>query len=232
MGIESRKVIRSATTLLQEYRFATPQLSCEIVSREKRLQRDAPHRHPVRTGAGTARAFHCALLGAARCRPGRRNATAADLGKKAGGGASGAFPGSCQRRRLFIHHPVRLRGADSGLRRDHVLLVSVSRVSGYSSERLVGGYRELLACLEGIPGVRTATLGIMPISLQGGGRAASVEGYPSTQGERRSISINWVAPKYFATFGIPLLLGRDFTARDDGGPLTGVRHDNGSFRLF
>ena len=59
----------------------------------------------------------------------------------------------------------------------------------------------------------------MPISLQGGPRAVSVEGYQPTPGERRGISLNWIAPKYFATFGIPLLLGRDFTLRDDGGPL-------------
>jgi predicted permease len=125
---------------------------------------------------------------------------------------------------LFSHHLARLRGPDSGLRRDHVLLVSLGgRMSGYSTERLVAGYRELLARLEGIPGVRTATFsGIMPISLQGGPRAVSVEGYQPAPGERRSISINWVAPKYFATFGIPLLLGRDFTARDDGGPLAAI----------
>jgi putative ABC transport system permease protein len=59
----------------------------------------------------------------------------------------------------------------------------------------------------------------MPISLQGGPRAVNVEGYEPAPGERRGISINWVAPKYFATFGIPLLLGRDFAARDDRGPL-------------
>jgi predicted permease len=122
---------------------------------------------------------------------------------------------------LFIQHLSRLRGPDSGLRRDHVLLISVGgRASGYSMERLVAGYRELLSRLEGIPGVRTATFsGIMPISLQGGPRAVTVEGYQPTAGERRGISINWVAPNYFATFGIPLLLGRDFTARDAGGPL-------------
>lgn len=122
---------------------------------------------------------------------------------------------------LFIHHLAQLRGPDSGMRRDHVLLVSVGgRASGYSTERLLAGYRELLARLEGLPGVRTATFsGIMPISLQGGPRAVAVDGYQPTPGERRGLSINWVAPKYFATFGIPLLLGRDFAARDDGGPL-------------
>ena len=41
---------------------------------------------------------------------------------------------------LFIEHLARLRGPDSGLRRDHVLLLSIGgRVSGYSTERLVAG---------------------------------------------------------------------------------------------
>ncbi|HEV2444493.1 MAG TPA: ABC transporter permease [Candidatus Sulfopaludibacter sp.] len=121
---------------------------------------------------------------------------------------------------LFTNHLARLRGPDSGLRRDHVLVVGVNgRGSGYTTERLLQGYRELLSHLASIPGVRTATFsGIMPISLQGGPRIVSVEGYQPTPGERRNISINWVAPNYFATLGIPLLLGRDFTGRDDGGP--------------
>lgn len=121
---------------------------------------------------------------------------------------------------LFIHHLDRLRGADSGLRRDHVLLVSVNgRGSGYTQPRLLEGYRELLSRLAAIPGVRTATFsGIMPISLQGGPRTVNVEGYQPAPGERRNISINWVAPNYFATLGIPLLMGRDFNQQDDSGP--------------
>ena len=97
-----------------------------------------------------------------------------------------------------------------------MLLISISgRGSGYTQERLAARLSRVAAAPRGIPGVRSATFsGIMPISLQGGPRAVNVEGYQPTAGERRGISINWVAPKYFETFGIPLLLGRDFTARD------------------
>ncbi len=182
---------------------------------------DAPYRHAIWTSAGTARAFDSpasALRDAGRRGQTRqrwiwgRSLVAAQVALSLVLASAAG---------LFIEHLARLRGPDSGLRRDHVLLLSIGgRVSGYSTERLVAGYRELLARLEGIPGVRTATFsGIMPISLQGGPRAVSVEGYQPTPGERRGISLNWIAPKYFATFGIPLLLGRDFTLRDDGGPL-------------
>ena len=46
-----------------------------------------------------------------------------------------------------------------GFQRDHILLVDLdpSR-SGYNGNRLLGGYKELLARLEAIPGVRSATL--------------------------------------------------------------------------
>jgi predicted permease len=121
---------------------------------------------------------------------------------------------------LFSNNLATLRGSGSRLRRDHVLLISVNgRGSGYTQERLLQGYRELLPRLEGIPGVRTAAFtGITPITLQGGGRTVEVEGYQPKPGERRRISLNWVGPKYFATLGIPLLRGRDFNAHDDGGP--------------
>ena len=36
--------------------------------------------------------------------------------------------------------------------------------------------------------------------------------------DRRYVSLNWVAPKYFATFGTPLLAGRDFAFEDEGRP--------------
>jgi hypothetical protein len=47
---------------------------------------------------------------------------------------------------------------------------------------------------------------------------ATVEGYQAKPGERRFLSENWVAPKYFATFGIPLVMGRDFSFQDKGRP--------------
>jgi len=39
---------------------------------------------------------------------------------------------------------------------------------------------------------------------------------PERTEDRRYVSLNWVAPKYFATFGTPLLVGRDFAFEDEG----------------
>jgi putative ABC transport system permease protein len=47
-------------------------------------------------------------------------------------------------------------------------------------------------------------------------RPATVEGYQAAAGERRFLSQSWVAPKYFETLGMPLLMGRDFSFEDAG----------------
>jgi predicted permease len=119
---------------------------------------------------------------------------------------------------LFVRHLSNLEHLDLGFRRDHVLLVDLDPSgSGYDRERLSRAYQELLGRLEAIPGVRSATIcAIVPASGAGAMRTATVEGYQAKPGERRFLSENWVAPKYFETLGIPLLMGRDFSFRDQG----------------
>jgi hypothetical protein len=109
---------------------------------------------------------------------------------------------------------------DLGFRRDRVLLITLDPArSGYSSEQLSRAYQELLARLETISGVRSATISApTPISGAGASRFATVEGHPERPEDRRYISVSWVAPKYFETLGTPLLVGRDFTFEDCGRP--------------
>jgi predicted permease len=118
-----------------------------------------------------------------------------------------------------------LRNLNLGFEREHVLLMSLDAArSGYSAERLVGGYRELLGRLETIPGVRSATLsGATPISGAGASSFVNAEGFEERVQDRRYVAINGVAPKYFATLGAPLLAGRDFDDRDaPGGPRVAI----------
>jgi putative ABC transport system permease protein len=117
---------------------------------------------------------------------------------------------------LFVRHLSNLEHLDLGFHRDHVLLVSLDPAgSGYNGDRLSRSYQELLGRLEGIPGVRSATLSaVTPISGAGASRLATVEGYQAKPGERRFLKQNNVAPKYFETLGTPLLAGRDFAFQD------------------
>jgi predicted permease len=81
------------------------------------------------------------------------------------------------------------------------------------------GYQELLGRLEGIPGVRSASLSApTPLSGAGASGFATVEGFQEKPEDRRYLSFIWVAPKYFETLGIPLLAGRDFNIQDQGRP--------------
>jgi putative ABC transport system permease protein len=125
---------------------------------------------------------------------------------------------------LFIRYLSDLKHRDLGFHRDHVLLVRLDpEHSGYEDERLSRAYQELLERLEAIPGVRSATLSAgTPISCAGASSFANVEGHPERPEDRRYVSINWVAPKYFQTLGTPFLAGRDLNFQDRGGPRVAI----------
>jgi predicted permease len=120
---------------------------------------------------------------------------------------------------LFVGRLSSLRDLDHlGFQRDSVLLVRLDpRGAGYNRTQLTVLYQELLGRLSAIPGVRSATLsGTTPVSGAGASRFARVEGFAERPEDRRYLSLNWVAPKYFETLGTPLVGGRDF-AFDDAG---------------
>jgi putative ABC transport system permease protein len=118
---------------------------------------------------------------------------------------------------LFIRHLSDLRNVNLGFQRDHLLLATLNPArSGYTGEQLSSAYRELLERFVAIPGVRSATLSSgTPISGAAASRFATVEGYQKKAVETR-IFVRWVAPRYFETYGTPLLAGRDFTLQDLG----------------
>ena len=125
---------------------------------------------------------------------------------------------------LFVRYLANLESLDLGFQRDHILLVTLDpALSGYDSPRLSRAYQELLARLEGIPGVRSATISqATPISGAGANRGVTVEGYQAKPSEIRNVMENWVAPKYFQTIGTPLLAGRDFSFQDQGHPRVAI----------
>ena len=119
---------------------------------------------------------------------------------------------------LLAAHVSNLRNLNLGFQRDSVLLVAVdpSR-SGYERLQLSSLYRDLLARLDGIPGVRASTLsGMTPISGAGGSRFVTVDGVNERPEDRRRVSLNGIAPRYFETYGTPFIAGRDFSFDDEG----------------
>ena len=125
---------------------------------------------------------------------------------------------------LFLGHVSSLRNVGVGFERDDILLVTLDTKSGsLEPEQLSPLLRELLERLEAIPGIDSATLsGVTPLSGAGAARFVNVEGFEESPDQRRYVSLNFVAPKYFATLGTSLLVGRDFEFNDASRPQVAV----------
>jgi predicted permease len=88
-------------------------------------------------------------------------------------------------------------------------------LNGYDAQRTRQVARFVLERLNRTPGIESAGFASMRI-LDGNQWTTSitVEGYQAKPEENSSQWANAVSPGYFATMGIPLLAGRDFTDRD------------------
>lgn len=126
---------------------------------------------------------------------------------------------------VFLSHLTRLRNFDLGFRSDHVLLVTLDPAhSGYKREQLARPYQELLARIETIPQVRSASIsGCTPLQGCGSGsRYLIAEGHVDRPEDRRRTAVTFVAPRYFGTLGIPLIAGRDFSFQDARRPRVAI----------
>ena len=109
-------------------------------------------------------------------------------------------------RNIHGFHP----GFDAG----RVVLINVDpqRV-GYKGERLASYYRDVLDAVRATPGVDAASFSaVTPISGGGIDLPIDVEGRPRERDVL--IYVNRLSEGFFSTMSIPLLLGRDFDARD------------------
>jgi predicted permease len=118
---------------------------------------------------------------------------------------------------LFSKAFSRAQGADLGFNPDHILLVFVDPgLGGYKDERATHLNQQILERVSALPGVTSATLAANVPFLSGGSWDLSIDGYTSAGGEKFvDTNTNQIGPGYFATMQIPLLRGREFTARDD-----------------
>ena len=88
---------------------------------------------------------------------------------------------------------------------------------GYRAWPAVAFFRELNRNLSALPGVQSAALATNAIlSNEEWDSTVNVEGYTSKPGEDMNPNFNGVSPGYFATLGVPIMEGRDFTDRDTG----------------
>lgn len=118
---------------------------------------------------------------------------------------------------LFVRSLERVQHADLGFDSQHVLNVRVALGEiGYTEPRGRAFYRELLARVRALPGVRSASVATT-VPLADASHAASLEvaGYVPLKNEAMAADADAVSPGFFDTLRIPIVAGRDFTDADD-----------------
>jgi predicted permease len=118
---------------------------------------------------------------------------------------------------LFVRTLRNLRNVDIGFAADKAAIVDIDPTKlGYRGQRLREFYDTLLERTRRIRGVQSASLSLAtPMGEFAMASGFSVEGYQPKAGENLYALTNSVTEGYFTTLGIPMLLGRDFGARDE-----------------
>ena len=127
---------------------------------------------------------------------------------------------------LLLESLQKIRTTSPGFITTRVVTTGISlTASGYSVPQAKVFQDELIDRLSVLPGVESAAfarvtpLGYAPYSST----PIAVDGYQAPPEERPAIEYNQVSPGYFATLGIPLLSGREFTRTDDeNAPLVAI----------
>src|SRR4029077_11219092 len=117
---------------------------------------------------------------------------------------------------LFTRSLFNISRIDLGLKADNVIVFGISpALNGYKPEQsrqLFERVEDELGALPGVTGVTSSTGAVL--SGSNWGNNVSVEGHPSGPDTDMNSRVNETGPGYFATLGIPLLAGRDFTRGD------------------
>jgi macrolide transport system ATP-binding/permease protein len=119
---------------------------------------------------------------------------------------------------LLLESLRQIRVADPGFSTQNVLTTGVDLLAaGYDAQRAKTFQDDLLDRVRSLPGVDSVALArVRPFSYQPFSSASiAVEGYVPALDEIPTADYNQVSPGYFATMGIPLASGRDFTRNDD-----------------
>lgn len=119
---------------------------------------------------------------------------------------------------LIVRSLQQVQTIGPGFRTDRTITMSVDLgLQGYTEERGLEFYKELIARAEALPGVRAASLAShLPLALNRNSTSIYIEGQPVPRAsEVPEIQNSTVWPKYLEAMGIPLVDGREFTVRDD-----------------
>ncbi|HEX8290318.1 MAG TPA: ABC transporter permease [Pyrinomonadaceae bacterium] len=138
---------------------------------------------------------------------------------------------------LMVRSFVELMRVPSGFNAANVLTMKLALpgLKYTKDEQVAGFYAQALESIAAVPGVE-AVGATTTLPLGGGDQTTEVlvAGRPApAAGQRPEVSFRDISPDYFRALGIPLLRGRTFTERDDGGsPGVAVLNETMARRLF
>ena len=114
---------------------------------------------------------------------------------------------------LFAGTLRNLQAVEPGFDTRNLLLFRVQpQLNGYKAAEMAALYSRMIERIESLPGVMSATFSRHPLlSLSRRSSGITVEGVPAADA---GAEVNIVAPNFFETMKIPLLLGRAFNQRD------------------
>jgi macrolide transport system ATP-binding/permease protein len=119
---------------------------------------------------------------------------------------------------LLMQSLQKIRTASPGFSTHRVIATAIDLASaGYDEKRARNFQDELLERVLALPGVESAAfarvtpLGVIPYSES----PIAVDEYQVSPEEQPTVTYNEVGPAYFATMGIPVITGREFTRTDD-----------------
>ena len=118
---------------------------------------------------------------------------------------------------LFLRTLNNLRQVDVGFNPQNLVLFRVNpQLNRYDDQRTRRLYAELVETLGAAPGVRAVT-GSQPALLSGSvnGTGIFVQGRTYQPDAKVDINRLVILPNFFDIMGVPMLTGREFTARDD-----------------
>ncbi len=119
---------------------------------------------------------------------------------------------------LFIRTLANLKNLGPGFPVERLIGFNLDpSLNGYSTDRTKIFYKRLTDDLAALPGVRSVGLASIRILEENEWDSSmTVEGYTAKPGQSPEPFMNSVSPNYFATLGVPILQGRDFTIQDVG----------------
>ncbi len=118
---------------------------------------------------------------------------------------------------LFIRSLRELESVDLGFTREGILTMEVTpEWQVFGTPQWLTVQAEVLDRVRRIPGVRSASWATMtPLSGRDRGAVLDIPGFVPQSEKDKDVHLAAVSPEYFETVGIPLLLGRALTPRDD-----------------